>query len=71
MEENEAYRAVTVMRVVWDNHGDGELVRELKIPRRSTLVMFSKGREVGRVVAQTGVAAIETLFKAAIAESQT
>ncbi len=54
------------MRVDWDTHGDGDIVKELNIPRRSTLVMFNKGKEVGRVVAQTSSAAIEALFKAAM-----
>ncbi|MGK0172828.1 MAG: hypothetical protein ACI9W2_004569, partial [Gammaproteobacteria bacterium] len=36
------------------------------VPRRSTLVMFKGGKEVGRVVAQTSTSAIEALFKAAI-----
>ncbi len=66
LDSNPAYRGVTIMRVDWDTHRDGDLVRELKIPRRSTLVMFSAGKEVGRVVAQTGRAPIEALFKAAL-----
>jgi len=66
IEQNKAYQAVTVMRVDWDQHGTGTLSRELNIPRRSTLVMFSGGREVGRVVAQTSSSAIEALFKAAL-----
>jgi len=65
LDSNPAYRAVTIMRVDWDTHRDGDLVRELKIPRRSTLVMFKGGQEVGRVVAQTSRQAIEALFKAA------
>ena len=52
------------MRVDWDTHRDADIVNELKIPRRSTLVMFNKGKEVARVVAQTGTPAIEALFKA-------
>ena len=66
LDSNPAYREVTIMRVDWDTHRDGALVRELKIPRRSTLVMFSGGQEVGRVVAQTGRDSIEALFKAAL-----
>lgn len=64
IENNPAYRAVTVMRVDWDAHRDEEWVRKLRIPRRSTLVMFKGGKEVGRVVAQTSEEAIESLFKA-------
>ena len=66
IEANPDYAAVTVMRVEWDEHRGGELVRQLSIPRRSTLVMFKGGREVGRVVARTSRADIEALFEAAL-----
>ena len=59
---NPAYQAVKVMRVDWDLHRDSPVVSELKIARRSTLVMFNEGVEVGRVVAQTSASAIEPLF---------
>lgn len=61
-----AYRKVKIIRVDWDLYAKDDIVRELKIPSRSTLVMFSKGREVGRVVAQTSQSAIEVLFRAAL-----
>lgn len=66
LDGNPAYRAVTVMRVDWDTHRDSELVRELRVPRRSTLVMFSRGGEVGRVVAQVDAQSIGALFEAAL-----
>ena len=66
IEGNPEYRAITVMRVDWDTHRDSDVVRELAVRRRSTLVMFSGGREVGRVVAQTSRGAIEALFEAAL-----
>ena len=66
IDGNPEYRAVTVMRVDWDTHRNDDIVRELDVRRRSTLVMFSGGREVGRVIAQTGHGAIEALFKAAL-----
>ena len=66
IEKNPAYKAVTLMRVDWDTHRDSDLVRKFRIPRRSTLVMFDKGKEVGRVVAQTSESAIEALFKAVL-----
>ena len=65
IEADPDYAAVTVMRVDWDEHRGGELVERFSIPRRSTLVMFKGGREVGRVVAKTGRADIEALFQAA------
>ena len=64
LDSKPEYKKVTVMRVDWDTERNGELVKQLAIPRRSTLVMFDKGAEVGRVVAQTSTAAIESLFKA-------
>ena len=66
IKNNPNYQSVKLLRVDWDTHRDSELVRELRIPRRSTLVMFDKGKEVGRVVAQTSESAIEALFKAVV-----
>ena len=66
IKNNPTYQSVKLLRVDWDTHRDSELVRELRIPRRSTLVMFDKGKEVGRVVAQTSESAIEALFKAVV-----
>ena len=66
IDENPEYRAITVMRVDWDTHRDSGIVRELDVRTRSTLVMFSGGREVGRVIAKTGRDDIEALFKAAL-----
>ena len=66
LDSNPAYRAVKVVRVDWDTYRDNDIVKDLKIPRRSTLVMFNQGREVGRVVAQTDSGSIEALFKKAV-----
>ena len=66
IDRNPAYQAVTVMKVDWDRFSDDAIVDELGVRGRSTLVMFSRGEEVGRVVGQTGAGAIEPLFKAAV-----
>jgi len=66
MKDNEKYASVKVISVDWDVHGRTEFAKALRIPRRSTLVMFNGGEEVGRVVAQTASSAIEDLFKAAL-----
>lgn len=66
IDSNPEYRAVTVFRVDWNQYSRDRIVSLLKIPRRSTLVMFNKGEEVGRVVAQTNRDAIEALFKAVL-----
>jgi len=63
MEGNDAYGTVKFVKADWDMYGNSELAKELAIPRRSTLVMFKGGEEVGRVVAQTSEPAIEALFK--------
>ncbi len=65
-EGNADYAAVKVIRVDWTVFGKKPIVKELKVPRRSTLVMFNEGKEVARVVAQTSTDAIEGLFKAAL-----
>ena len=66
LDKKPEYQAVTIMRVDWDTYRNADIVKELGVPRRSTLVMFNGGKEVGRVVAQTGGDAIEALFKAAL-----
>jgi hypothetical protein len=66
IDSNSAYQAVTVMKVDWDRFSGDPIVGELDVKGRATLVMFSKGEEVGRVVGQTGAGAIEPLFKAAV-----
>ena len=66
IDRNPAYQAVTVMKVDWDRFSGDAIVDELGVRGRSTLVMFSRGEEVGRVIGQTGAGAIEPLFKAAV-----
>ena len=66
LDRNPAYRAVTIMRVDWESHRDADIVRDLRIPRRSTLVAFKDGEEVARIVAQTAESAIEALFEAVL-----
>ena len=60
------YRAITIMLVDWDTFKDAPIISELKVPRRSTLVMFKGGEEVARVIAQTSAPAIAELFDAVI-----
>ena len=66
IEKNPDYKSVKIIRVDWDTHRRDPIVDELRIPRRSTLVMFSGGKEVARVVAKTRSADIEALFEAAL-----
>ena len=66
IKENDAYQAVTVMKVDWDVHSGSEVAQEHGVRRRAVLVMLSGGKEVGRVDGSTRREDIEALFKAAI-----
>jgi hypothetical protein len=62
-DANPAYDdAIAFYRVDWDEFGNGAFARSLNVPRRSTLVMFRDGAEVGRVVAGTREADIRALL---------
>lgn len=68
MADNPDYgRKIRFIVVDWDEHGEGELSRALKIPRRSTLVALKGREEIARIVAGTGKAEIKALFDAALA----
>lgn len=68
MADNPDYRTkIRFIVVDWDEYGDGELSRALKIPRRSTLVALKGRAEIARIVAGTGKAEIKALFDAALA----
>lgn len=67
LEANPAYgEAITIYRVDWDQYGGGDLSTQLNVPRRSTLVMFRDGAEVGRIVAGTREADIRALLDAGL-----
>ncbi len=67
IDGNEAYKAVTVMRVDWDLYREDQITKDLGVRRRSTLVMFKDGAEIDRVIAQTDSSVIQELFEKAIA----
>lgn len=58
---------LTVIRVDWDQYGDGDLARRFAVPRRSTLIALRGEQELDRIVAGTGEAAIRALFERAMA----
>ena len=64
---NPAYGAISFINVDWDTWGGGDLVAELNIPRRSTLVVLKGNQELGRIVADTSKAAIKALMDTALA----
>lgn len=68
MAENAVYgQKIRFIVVDWDQYGDGDLSRALKIPRRSTLVALKGQQEIGRIVAGTDADEIKALFDAALA----
>ena len=58
-----ALKKIPILRVDWDKYRDKPIAKSLRIPRQSTLVMFKGGREVGRLIAQTGKTSIKTLMQ--------
>jgi thiol:disulfide interchange protein len=68
IKENPAYKtAITFMNVDWDTWGESAIVKEMKIPRRSTLVVLKGSKELGRLVADTSEANIRALMDTALA----
>ena len=65
-EGNANYAAVKVINVDWTIFNKRPIVKELRVPRRSTLIMFNDGKEVARIIAQTSKKSIEDLFKAVV-----
>ncbi|PYG28559.1 thioredoxin family protein [Pelagimonas varians] len=65
---NPNYEAkITFIDVDWDTYGSSDLVKSMKIPRRSTLVALKGDQELGRIVAQTSTASIKGLMDTALA----
>ncbi|MEM7300132.1 MAG: thioredoxin family protein [Pseudomonadota bacterium] len=56
------YANLTVLEMDWDKYRGSKIGKQLRIPRRSTLVMYSGGREVGRIIAGTGTGSIKRLI---------
>lgn len=67
IKQNTAYEAVKILRVDWDKHSESDIVSELGVTGRSTLITFNQGKEVGRVVSDTSEEGIGAIFEAAIA----
>ncbi|WP_321830307.1 thioredoxin family protein [Thalassovita sp.] len=70
MAENPEYaEKITFINVDWDQFGRSDLVKELRIPRRSTLVALRGDAEIGRIVADTKKSTIKALMDQALAAS--
>ena len=64
---NPAYNdAITFVNVDWDIHRRSKLSKDLRVPRRSTLVVLKGDDEIGRIVAGTGQGQIKALLDAAL-----
>lgn len=66
IDSNPDYASIKLIRADWDKWRRSELIQDLGIRRRSTLIMFNDGTEVDRVIAQTGKDTIEALFQAVL-----
>ncbi len=66
IDSNPQYSDITFIRADWDIYRGSELVKELKVRRRSTLIMFRDGEEIARVIAQNNKDTIENMFKAVV-----
>lgn len=68
LDANPAYqKAITFVRVDWDEYRTAEITKRLNIPRRSTLVVLRGQEELGRIVAGTRQADIKALLDTALA----
>lgn len=59
-------QSISFINVDWDQWADGDLVRQLNIPRRSTLVVLQGDKELGRIVAGTAKDEIKALMDLAL-----
>jgi len=59
---------ITFVDVDWDEYGRSSLAKELRIPRRSTLVLLNGDNELGRLVADTREDAIRNLLDTALVQ---
>lgn len=64
---NPAYDAnIVFIAVDWDQYGNSDLVKDMRIPRRSTLVAIKGDKELGRIVAGTSKSQIKALMDSAL-----
>lgn len=65
--DDPAYDAgITFMVADWDQWQDSQIVRDLNVPRRSTLIVLRGNKELGRIVAGTARKDIKALLDRAI-----
>ncbi|WP_372801351.1 thioredoxin family protein [Paracoccus seriniphilus] len=54
--------AITFMQVDWDQWKGSQIVKDLSVPRRSTLILLRGKTELGRIVAGTSQGQIKELL---------
>ncbi|MCQ0969205.1 thioredoxin family protein (plasmid) [Paracoccus sp. TK19116] len=65
--ENPAYdEQITFMIADWDEWGKSQIVTDMNVPRRSTLIVLKGNQELGRVVAATSEDDIKALLDRAL-----
>ncbi|ANU06485.1 thioredoxin family protein [Paraurantiacibacter namhicola] len=62
--KSDAFGDVAFVRVDYDN--DRQFLKDFRIPRQSTILVFKGGREVGRSVAETNPEKLGALLKRAL-----
>lgn len=61
--QDEKYdKAMTFIKVDWDDFGRHEVATSRRIPRRSTLIVLRGNKELGRIVAGTSESQIQALM---------
>ena len=60
--KGEPYKGLTELAMDWDKYRGSKIGKELRIPRRSTLIMFGGGKEAGRIIAGTSASQIKQLI---------
>jgi hypothetical protein len=60
--KGQPYAGLTELAMDWDKYRGSKIAKELRIPRRSTLIMFGGGKEAGRIVAGTSAGSIKRLI---------
>ncbi|MEP0943033.1 MAG: thioredoxin family protein [Rhizobiaceae bacterium] len=56
------YSDLTELAMDWDKYRGSKIAKKLRIPRRSTLIMYGGGKEAGRIIAGTSTGSIQKLI---------
>ncbi len=59
-------KAITFVLVDWDTFKNDEVTTSRQVPRRSTFVLIKGGKEIDRLVAETGEERIKAMLDLAL-----